>query len=69
MPRIYDSENNALDYCKRCFPTESQAAFDYDPGGYYGWDCSHPDYDEENEYVPKSYECEDCGVELKTVDN
>ena len=52
MPRIYDSQNNPVDLCVKCFPTVEQAVKQYgnlgddpDNGNGFGYDCSHPCYE------------------------
>lgn len=68
MPRIYDSQSNPIDYCKRHFPTEDVAYFVHGHkgdgpdgrGNCFGYDCEHPDYDDD----PEMYKCEVCGCTL-----
>lgn len=74
MPRIYDSASNPLDFCGRCFPSESVAEKRYGNvaktgngpdgrGNCFGWDVEHPDYEFEN------YHCTKCRKRLREVDN
>jgi len=71
MPRIYDSLNNAHDYCADCFPSEEESfqelgALGDGPdgrGNCYGWDAEHPPYEEED------YKCVSCGATLEEKDN
>jgi hypothetical protein len=69
--RIYTSDSNPVDYCRRCFPKNEEAAFrlhghDGDGpdgrGNCFAYDTDHPDYTDEG------YECEKCGKTL-TDDN
>jgi hypothetical protein len=84
MPRIYDSQNNPVDLCAKCFPTEELAVKQYgnlgddpDNGNGFGYDCSHPCYEWEatndgfdnGEISPHAYECEKCSKVLRKVDN
>lgn len=57
MPRIYDEENNALDYCQHCYP-EAAKKFANEGLDVGNFDCDHPDY------ADTDYECETCGEEL-----
>lgn len=71
MPRIYTSQNDPLDFCKYCFPTEDTARKDYGHlgngpngrGNCFAWDAEHPNYDDEE------YTCDFCGEELTERDN
>jgi hypothetical protein len=57
MPRIYDSMNAPLDFCRGCFPDEVTAEIEHgnmdndpdlndpDNGNGFGYDCSHPCYE------------------------
>lgn len=64
--RIYTSNSDPLDFCKKCFPSEQEAVERYaglgdgpdGRGNCFGYDDEHPDYDEEG------YRCEQCRVEL-----
>jgi hypothetical protein len=61
MPRIYNSENEALDFCKRHFPKSEDVATKL-----YA-DC---DYDTEHPpYGTCEYDCEFCGKRLTDDDN
>ena len=62
MPRIYDENNNPLDFCRDCWPKdEATAKQEYGDG--IDYDCSHPDYQGEG------YTCDDCGDDLQSRDN
>jgi hypothetical protein len=69
MPRIYTSESNPVDYCRRCFPSEVRAYALHghdgdgpdDRGNCFGYDCEHPDY------YYEEYDCEKCGVRLDDI--
>ena len=74
MPRIYDSANDPLDFCVRCYPTEGMAATKYGNvaltgegpdgrGNCFGYDAEHPDYEYED------YKCTSCHRRLKGKDN
>lgn len=63
--RIYTGWNDALDFCKSCFPSEAEARKRYNHGtgpdgrgNCFGYDDMHPDYDGEG------YRCEKCGKML-----
>jgi hypothetical protein len=58
MPRIYNSDNEPLDYCRTCYPFMVPGA------SAAGWDCDadHPPYDE------AAYNCEECGEALTALD-
>lgn len=69
MPRIYDSESNPVDYCRRCFPKTEAKAYAIHGGGEgpdgrgdcFGYDCEHPPYSD----YPDEYECYKCGMSLE----
>lgn len=73
MPRIYISQNDPLDFCQLCYPSETLAEELYanlgnnpdDPerGNCYGYDCEHPDYESEG------YHCIKCHEPLIESDN
>jgi len=74
MPRIYDSSNEPLDFCKKHMPTETEALLSYGDvnktgegpdgrGNCFGYDAEHPDYQDED------YECIVCGCHLSGKDN
>lgn len=71
MPRVYASNNDPYDFCRRCFPTEARAEAEYgnlgdgpdDRENCFGWNAEHPDYEDE------TYCCDDCGRQLKAADN
>lgn len=79
MPRIYDSESNPMDFCKRHMPTEAKALvlfgnpnnlpqFDGPDGrgNCFGYDAEHPDYAETEE---GDYLCTTCTCQLTGRDN
>lgn len=69
MPRIYDSESNAHDFCKKCFPSESEAEKKFrtsevgpdNRGDCYSYDEMHPVYE-------KGDKCTKCNKQLKETD-
>ena len=73
MPRIYDSNNDPINYCKKCFPKEGAAEnlhrFEVNEkandgrGDCYSYDCVHPPYEMEN------YKCHNCRKMLNRVDS
>lgn len=72
MPRIYTSASDPLDFCRHCFPSTEEAAFDEygdlgdgpdGRGNCFGYDAEHPDYENE------CYLCHICGVPLGYFDN
>ena len=74
MPRIYDSANDPLDFCKECFPEETEAEEEYgnssktgegpdDRGNCFSYDAEHPDYEGEE------YTCQVCNKLLEAEDN
>jgi hypothetical protein len=75
MPRIYTSESDPLDFCKKCweleFPTEEEAFARFgklgdgpdERGNCFGYECEHPAYEDEG------YECEECKAKLTAKDN
>jgi hypothetical protein len=75
MPRIYDSSNDPLDFCRGCFPSEEEALEEYGDiavtgegpdgrGNCFGWDAEHPD-----NYEGDVYLCHVCKVRLGANDN
>jgi len=72
MPRVYDSANEPIDYCRYCFPSERVAEelhkFPVLPtandgrGCCFSVGCEHPPYDEWD------YECAKCGDALGESD-
>jgi len=68
MPRIYDSESNPVDYCRRCFPKTEAKAYAIHGGGEgpddrgdcFAYDAEHPDYADD----PDMYRCYVCNKEL-----
>lgn len=74
MPRIYDSSNDALDFCRRCFLSESEAEEQYGDvsktgegpdgrGNCFGWDAEHPPYEQTD------YRCKTCRKRLYEIDD
>lgn len=71
MPRIYDSTSDPLDFCERCFPSETYAIKKYGNlgdgpdgrGNCFAYEADHPDYEGEN------YRCEKCHALLTNMDN
>ncbi len=71
MPRIYDSANNPIDFCRDCFPDEASAEEEFGNvgdgpdgrGNCFGYDDMHPDYDE------CDYTCHECGKLLTNEDD
>jgi len=62
MPRIYDANNNPLDYCYDCFIT-GKHGFDEDDNTI-DFDADHPPYQD-----TEGYRCEVCGKLLTEEDN
>jgi hypothetical protein len=74
MPRIYASNSDPIDYCRRCFPqdyalgyvlhglVETGAGPD-GRGDCFGYDCDHP------EYTDTDYDCHKCGKRLTSADD
>ena len=74
MPRIYDSANNPLDFCKPHFPSETVAEAKYGDvtktgegpdgrGNCFTYEADHPDYD------GLGYRCETCKRTLTNASN
>jgi hypothetical protein len=75
MPRIYDSANNPIDFCRHCFPKDEAAAERQygdvaktgegpdERGNCFAYEAEHPDYSDTD------YECEKCHKPLKDRDN
>lgn len=72
MPRIYDSANNPLDFCRRDFPKlASHARMLFGNvgdgpdgrGNCFEYNAEHPPYSDTD------YTCETCGNELTDRDN
>ena len=69
--RIYASNNDPLDFCRSCFPSEAEAEQDYanlgdgpdGRGNCFAHDAEHPDYSCDD------YSCTNCGRRLTEVDN
>lgn len=64
MPRIYTSQSDPIDFCKKCFPQTEEKAFSLygnlgdgpdGRGNCFGYDDDHPPYEYEN------YRCQTCG--------
>jgi len=72
MPRIYDSRSNPIDFCKKCFPSESVAKKKYanlgdgpdDRGNCFSYDEDYPDYED----FEDNYTCEKCNKKLTNKD-
>lgn len=73
MPRIYRSDDEPLDFCKRCFPSEADAEEEYGDvercgegpdgrGNCFGYNSAHPPYSETD------YRCHDCNKPLTDRD-
>lgn len=74
MPRIYTSESEPLDFCKRCFPKTEEKAFELygnvgdgpdNRGNCFGYDCEHPPYSDDGW---DDYHCEKCKKKLTSND-
>ena len=74
MPRIFDSANNPLDFCKDDFPSFTEALATYGEGAGIGngpdgrgncfeHDADHPGYDDND------YTCETCHRPLTGEDD
>lgn len=72
MPRIYTSESDPVDLCRKCFPKTEEEAFDEygglgdgpdDRGNCFGYDDLHPDY------VDTNYRCDKCNKKLTGEDD
>lgn len=72
MPRIYASNNDPIDFCRKCFPVdEAVAVAAYGNkgdgpdgrGNCFEHDADHPDYNGED------YHCVRCQKRLTTKDN
>jgi len=74
MPRIYDSANNPLDFCRRHFPKWDAAEAEYGDAGKtgegpdgrgncFGYEAEHPPYDGED------YDCAVCHERLTGEDD
>lgn len=71
MPRVYASNNDPINYCVKCFPSESEARATHGNvgdgpdgrGDCFEYDADHPDYDGED------YHCYRCGKVLVGSDN
>jgi len=70
MPRICDSTSGPIDFCKRCFPSETTAKKLYynlgdgpdGRGNCFDYDACHPDYEGDD------YKCSKCGKPLTSND-
>ena len=71
MPRIFTSANDPLNFCRKCWPTETRAFELYGNlgdgpdgrGNCYGYDEDHPSYDD------GEYRCCSCRKKLTVRDN
>ena len=72
MPRIYASNNDPIDLCKRCFPIDEEAAKTEfgnkgdgpdGRGNCFEYEAHHPDYG------GLGYACYECGRRLADKDN
>lgn len=71
MPRVFSSNNDPLDFCQECFPTEDEAYLQFgDMGGgpdgrgnCFAYDAEHPTYDGEG------YCCFECSQPLDESDD
>lgn len=72
MPRIYDSANSPLDFCKKCFPKSQDSAYKKygsrgdgpdGRGNCFDYDSDHPPYEFED------YHCYKCDKLLTENDN
>ena len=73
MPRIYNSDSDALDFCSGCFPTLENAHKKHqyevhelandERGDCFSYDEEHPPYEDTD------YTCEECGCDLTEDDN
>lgn len=71
MPRIYTSNNDPLDFCRDCFPTEEEANAEYGDmgdgpdgrGNCFTYDADHPAYSDTDE------RCHSCRRRLTDRDN
>lgn len=74
MPRVFASNNDPLDFCRDCLPTEEEAEEEYGDesktgsgpdgrGNCYAYDTDHPPYEENDE------RCVICKRRLTHIDN
>lgn len=74
MPRIYRSDDEPLDFCKRCFPSLDAAEEEYGDekkygegpdgrGNCFGYGSAHPPY------VETDYRCVECNHLLVARDD
>ena len=71
MPRVYASNNDPIDFCAGCFPTEAVAIHVFGNhgdgpdgrGNCFEYDASHPGYDGED------YKCANCNKPLTEADD
>ncbi len=71
MPRIYKSNNDPVDFCKRHFPSEEDAEDCFmncgdgpdGRGNCFDYNADHPLYDDTD------YTCEECGKRLTEEDD
>lgn len=72
MPRIFTSQNDPLDFCAKCFPSEQTAWDRYRTlgdgpdgrGNCFGYNEDHPAYEDDDNYY-----CELCNKRLTAKDN
>jgi hypothetical protein len=76
MPRIYQSDNDPLDFCTDHFPDETAAELEYGDesrtgsgpdgrGNCFTYDADHPPYEDD----PSMYRCTICHAPLTADDN
>jgi len=73
VPRVYDSQSNPIDFCKRHFPSEKTALAKFGNlgdgpdgrGNCFGYECEHPDYTDD----PDMYRCHTCKKNLTANDD
>lgn len=71
MPRVYTSQSDPVDFCKKCFPDEQEAIEKYGDigngpdgrGNCFEHNADHPPYEGEE------YDCELCRKRLNKRDN
>jgi hypothetical protein len=63
--RLYDTDNNPLDYCRGCFPRTLLDAAELldEPSSLISHDADHPPYSDTD------YQCEECAQPLTDIDN
>lgn len=72
MPRVYDSSNDPIDYCRRHFPKTEEKALELHNnagdgpdgrGNCFSYESDHPPYED------CDYKCYNCGRLLTEADN